>query len=180
MTASLPPEHDSQLHHHAHTGKHESLPFVLLTHDVSHPENVGSLFRLADAFGIAKLFLCGDTPAPPHTKIRRVARATDQHVPWESVPDTLTLVKRLKREGYTCVCLEITQQSVDVATYRLPADGKVCLLVGAESQGVPDTILAACDVALHIPMRGVNSSMNVAMACGVASYLLSQQLLTMP
>lgn len=175
MTVPPSPEHDQQLAHDAHQRGAARLPFVMLAHDLSTPENVGSLFRIADAFGVSHLYLSGASVVPPNTKIRRVARATEQHVPW-SQEEPLALLARLKAEGYTCVCLEITHRSIDLASYRIPKNAKLCLVVGAEKHGVPDTLLAQCEVALHIPMRGANSSMNVATACGVAAYVLSQQL----
>ncbi len=175
---TIPPsleQEDQQLAHDAHRRSAAPMPLVMVAHDISTPENIGSLFRIADAFGLAHLYLSGESAMPPNTKIRRVARATEQHVPW-SHEEPLALLARLKAKGYICVCLEITRHSIDIADYRVPEGAKLCLVVGAEKHGVPDALLAQCETALHIPMRGTNSSMNVATACAVAAYVLSQQL----
>ena len=59
-----------QLVHDDHHGELRRFPLSLLVHDMAAPENVGSLFRLADALGVEKLYLTGTTPLPPNRKIR--------------------------------------------------------------------------------------------------------------
>ena len=56
-----------------------------------------------------------------------------------------------------------------------PGD-RVCLVVGAENTGVCQALLDASDATVHIPMRGHNSSMNVANACAIATYEIARRL----
>jgi len=53
-------------------------PLILLLDNVSDPANVGALFRLADAFGVARLMLCGDTVRLPNRRLTRTSRSTDK------------------------------------------------------------------------------------------------------
>ena len=48
--------------------------------------------------------------------------------------------------------------------------GDVTLVVGAEREGLPDRVLAACDEVAHIPIR--SESLNAGMAATVALYEL--------
>src|SRR6185312_14084342 len=92
-----------QLDHGAHQpapGKH---PLCLLAHNVRRPENVGSLFRLADALGIEKIFLTGGSCTPSHPKARKAARTTEQRVPFAQAEDPLPVVAALKQAGYRIV-----------------------------------------------------------------------------
>jgi len=68
----------------------------------------------------------------------------------------------------TCVAIEITANSQSVYQAALPE--AVTFIVGAERHGVPQPILDYCDYAVHIPMFGQLSSMNVAMSAGVVLY----------
>ncbi|USN52760.1 MAG: hypothetical protein H6759_01670 [Candidatus Nomurabacteria bacterium] len=43
----------------------------LIAHDIRSCENIGALFRTADALGVHKIWLTGYTPAPPDPKIQR-------------------------------------------------------------------------------------------------------------
>src|SRR5262245_61803785 len=45
--------------------------------------NIGSIFRLADAVAVEKVYLCGGTETPPHHRIKKASINTTEWVPWE-------------------------------------------------------------------------------------------------
>lgn len=153
----------------------------LLCPDWRDPRNVGSAFRLADAAGLAGLFLTGSTPAPPHPKINKTARSTVRSVAHQQHPNAVALLRERRDAGAYVIALEITDKSESLLTYRLPSyviSGKreLILVTGAEDHGVPPELLALCDDSVHLPMFGQNTSMNVAVALGAGVYLLLAQL----
>jgi len=166
-----------QLTHADHAPPGGRAPLRLLAHDLEDAANVGALFRLADAFALEHLHLTGRTPRPPDARLRRLARATDSHVPHSHDDDPLAVVARLRAEGWRVAALEIASTSIDVRRFAATPADRVCLVLGAESQGVPPPLLAAADVVVHVPMRGVNSSMNVAVATGIAVHEILGRLL---
>ena len=165
-----------QLTHSDHTHTNHTYPLCLLANNMAQPSNVGSLFRVADALGIEKIFLTGTSPTPPTAKIRKASRSADKYVPFEYNNDAGKVMTQLKANGYYIVSVEITENSTPLPQLVLPKGAKVCLLVGAENEGVDDTLLAQSDAITHIPMLGNNSSMNVSMACAIATYAITQQL----
>ena len=52
---------------------------------------------------------------------------------------------------------------------------KICLILGNESKGVNDDLLEASDYCIHIPMLGMNSSMNVICAASIAVFEMSRE-----
>ncbi len=136
---------------------------------------MGSVFRLADAAGVREIVLAGTTPRPPHAKIRKTARSTEERVPYRYVEDAVTYLEEARGRGAHVVALEITDRSVSVFDFTLPG-GEFILIAGAEQGGVPQELLARCDAAIHLPMYGRNTSMNVAVALGAAVYLLLMKL----
>ncbi len=176
MSADLPSKEDQQLSHAAHCTPRVTLPLVLFAHDLVTPDNVGALFRLSDALGVSHIYLSGSSPVPPNTKLTRVARSTDKYVPWTLVDNPLVQLSALKEAGYTIVSLEITAQSIDIAEFSVSSDSAICLLLGTEKHGISPELLSQSDAVVHIPMCGVNSSMNVASACSIAVYTLAQRL----
>ena len=56
----------------------------------------------------------------------------------------------------------------------LPADGELTLVVGAEREGLPNRVIAACDEVAHIPIR--SESLNAGMAATVALYELDRRI----
>lgn len=167
---------ERQLTHDAHRTKRRQYPLCYLAHDMALTLNVGSLFRLADALGIEKMYLTGRSVTPPNDKIKRTSRATEKTVAFEYAKQPLPIIEHLKEQGYTIISLEITSSSLPLDELSLPHNEKVCLVIGAENKGINADLLSASDLTVHIPMQGSNSSMNVINACAIASYAISRQL----
>jgi tRNA G18 (ribose-2'-O)-methylase SpoU len=174
MTAPVvkPNQQDTQLTHFEVERPGRKFPLCILAADLELPMNVGSLFRIADALGVESLYLCGDTPLPPDRKIKKTARSTEKHVPFVYRENALDAIRELRAKGYLIVSLELTSDSVDIRRFAPPPQRKICLVVGAENEGIAQAILDASDVTVHIPMFGNNSSMNVATACAIALFEL--------
>lgn len=132
--------------------------------------NVGSLFRSADAFGVAKVYLCGYTGTPPRKEIAKVALGAEQTVPWEKRGQTWKVVEELQAQGVQVVALEQTKKSQSIKKFkpRFP----VAIVVGNEVNGVSRGVLERADAIVHIPMLGKKESLNVSVAAGVALYAL--------
>jgi len=153
---------------------------IAVLHDIRSVHNVGSIFRTADGAGCEKLYLCGITPSPldRFKKIRpdfaKVSLGAEKSVAWESVPDTVALIKKLARDGWKIVALEQSKKSVP---YYLASDmlrksrsERIALVVGNEVEGIPQDILKLVDMVLEIPMLGKKESLNVSVAFGIAIY----------
>ncbi len=166
----LNPMGNIQLDHNQHTTNNIKYPLSILAHDIAKPWNVGSIFRIADAFGIEKIYLSGSSPVPPNDKIRKTSRATDTKVPYNYEDNPIDLVVRLKSEGYTILSLEITSSSIDIGKLSISKNEKILLILGSEKSGGSQDLLNISDKTVHIPMAGINSSMNVAVACGIACW----------
>ncbi len=51
----------------------KELLFYVVCDNIRSLENIGSIFRTADALAINKIFLCGISGTPPHPKISKTA-----------------------------------------------------------------------------------------------------------
>ncbi len=165
-----------QLDHSAHEVTTKKFPICFLAHDIDVPMNVGSFFRIADALGVDKIFLTGNSVIPPNPKIKKTSRATEKYVTYEYEENPLVVVKKLKNLGYRIISLEITSVSINIIDIPLKNNEKICLILGSENSGVSQELLDASDTSIHIPMLGNNSSMNVANACSIATYELTRRL----
>lgn len=148
--------------------------FFVICHNIRSRENIGSVFRTSDAFGIDKIFLTGYTPMPPHPKISKTALGAENWIPWEKVFSTTPLIKKLKKDGFLIVALERNHFSVDILRFRKSKPEKpIALIIGNERKGIPPKILKQCDKITEIPMKGKKESLNVAVAFGVAAFILT-------
>jgi tRNA C32,U32 (ribose-2'-O)-methylase TrmJ len=84
-------------------------------------------------------------------------------------------VQVLKAEGWTIAALEITDESIPIQSVKR-SHFPLALVIGNEVTGVDDRVLAAADMVLEIPQFGEKESLNVAVAFGIAVYLLVEKL----
>ena len=149
-------------------------PLVGILENVRSLWNVGSIFRSADGAGVGQLLLCGFTAHPPRKEISKTALGAEEAVPWEYWSRAPQACQALREAGYLVLALEQTPTSQNLAEIELSSP--VAFVVGHEITGVSAETLAQCDGAVHLPMRGMKQSLNVAVAFGVAAYGLSERL----
>ncbi|MEI7709332.1 MAG: TrmH family RNA methyltransferase [bacterium] len=147
---------------------------ILILHDIRSVENVGAMFRTADAAGINKIYLTGYTPTPldrfgrKRGDLAKSALGAEEFVAWEQVKSITTILSKLKQDGFFIIAIEQDDKSVDYKKLRLK--NKNAFLVGTEVTGIPKYILEKCDVIAEIPMKGKKESLNVSVACGIALF----------
>ena len=165
-----------QLTHYNTNFKKQTFPITLVCDNVTNATNIGSLFRIADAFGIEKLVLCGEH-IPFGRKITKTSRATEKIVNYEIAKSASKIVENLKNENYQIISLEITSTSKSIHAFNFSKEKPIALIIGDENFGVSEDILKISDAIIHIDMFGQNSSMNVVQATNVALYEMTKQLL---
>ncbi|MEY3385579.1 MAG: hypothetical protein RIR53_390 [Bacteroidota bacterium] len=137
-----------------------------MLHDVRSLYNVGSIFRTCDAFRVDHVYLTGFTPAPPRPEISKTALGAELVVPHSYHRSATELIDVLRRQGHRIAAAEIAEGSRRASQLTI-ADYPLVLIMGNELTGVPDDILAACDMVIEIPMYGTKHSLNVSVAAGV-------------
>ncbi len=156
----------------------EKFPVWLLAEDIRSGYNTGALFRLADAFRICGLGLCGYTPAPPHREVLKTALGAVESVLWRRFSDVGEAVSTLRREvgEVEVVALEQTERSVSLLEWRVPEPrGTLVLIVGNEVTGVSKEALVLSSQHVHIPMWGTKRSHNVSAAAAIALWEVVRQ-----
>ncbi len=169
-----------QLTHTDHKPSAKKFPLSIIANDIASPLNVGSLFRLCDALGLTKLYLCGDSAAPPNAKINKTSRSTEKYVDYEAGLDAKKLTAKLKASGSLIISLEMTSASLAINSEEfvkaINNKKPVCLILGSENSGVSEDLLLLSDITVHIPMYGNNSSMNVISAASIACFEISKNM----
>ena len=162
-----------QLDHYSSKFEKNQFAIILVTDNVTHPANVGSIFRIADAFGIEKLII-GGSAIELNRKVWNTSRATEKVIEFEQIENSQDVIKNLKKEGFSVICLEITENSKSISEIQLENPQKIVLVVGSERYGIQHEILTCADSVYHIPMYGQNSSMNVVQATSIALYEITK------
>lgn len=143
-------------------------PIVLVLDNVLDTYNIGSFFRLADALGAQKIYLCGPVVTPPNLKIHRASIGTWKWIPWEQCPSTIDCLTKLKKEDYQIIACEQDKNSIlyTNAKYKFP----LAIVAGSESNGVGESVKKLADQIVEIPMYGINKSLNVLIATSVIAF----------
>lgn len=145
----------------------KKIPLVLVLDNVRSMNNVGSVFRTADAFMVEKIYLCGITGIPPHRDIEKTALGATESVEWVHVPDTTELVKSLKADGYQVISIEQAENSVKLNDFHPDFTQQYAFILGNEVFGVEQEVINLSDTVLEIPQFGTKHSLNISVATGV-------------
>jgi len=144
-------------------------PLCVYLHGVGDPGNVGTVLRSARAFGASCVALgpgCADPHGPKAVRASmgaifgvELARVSDaSELPGERVALLAGASEPLRGAGEAGAG---------------PGAAAITLLVGAEREGLPDEVVAACERTARIPIA--SDSLNAAMAATVALYEMTRQ-----
>lgn len=151
-------------------------PLIIVMDDIRSLNNIGSVFRTADAFLVEKIYLCGITAKPPHKEIQKTALGATDTVAWEHYEKVTDVIKKLQSEGVTVLAIEQVEQAYLLDTFTLDKSKKYALVFGNEVYGVSQDAVALCDGCIEIPQLGTKHSLNIAVSAGIVIWDLFKQL----
>ena len=149
---------------------------IFVLDNLEHDENIGSAFRIADAFNITKIIIIKNGEIDLK-KLQKTARSCQKNVDYSIYDNATDALNEITTLGFTPINIEITSTSVPLRAVNFSDIGKVALIVGNERDGVSDEILQQVPLSCHIEMYGNNSSMNVSTSLAIAAYKASEDLL---
>ncbi|MFK7948490.1 MAG: TrmH family RNA methyltransferase [Saprospiraceae bacterium] len=150
--------------------QHNRMNIALLCDRMTDAKNVGAMFRIADAARLEKIYFFQSTVDFTHKKLTKVARSTNKYVDFEKINDFKKIQEIVKE--YEVIALDKTSESINYTDLQLKSNKKILLIIGAERFGVSPELLNIASTTIHLPMLGVNTSMNVSVATGIAVYYL--------
>lgn len=142
--------------------------FVLALDLLQNPQNLGVLFRTAEAVGVHGILIpprraAGVTPAVVHA-----SAGASEHLLVAQV-NLVQALESLKQDaGVWVMGLDGGPQSQPYD--RVKMNGPLALVVGSEGEGMRDLVRRTCDVLVRLPMQGQIESLNAAVAGSVVLY----------
>jgi len=143
-------------------------PIRLVLDGVTHLPNIGTLFRLCDAFRVERLYVCGFEFELHKRRLTRAAAGTLGWVPWEPRADAAGIVLESRAAGYSVAAVELCEGSV--RPEQLRSEAPLCLVLGAERHGISPAVLALADQFIEIPTDGLGGSINLTTAAAIVMY----------
>jgi len=151
---------------------------LILLHNIRSVQNVGSIFRTADAAGVSKVYLTGYTPTPldrfgrKRFDIAKTALGAEKVVPWEHVRDPGAVITKLKRNGVSVIAVEQYPHATLYTKLHIPR--RTAFVFGNEVRGLSFALVKKCDQVVAIPMHGTKESLNVSVAAGIILFRARQ------
>lgn len=142
-------------------------PLTLILDNIRSLNNVGSVFRSADAFLIEKIYLCGITATPPHRDIHKTALGATDNVTWEYAETALEVVVKLQKQGVSVWAIEQTEEAVLLNEFNPTQNTQHAFVLGNEVRGVSQEVVNACGQTLEIPQFGTKHSLNISVTAGL-------------
>ena len=139
---------------------------ILALEGVQDPGNVGTLLRSAAAFGFDAVLMGAGCAAPFSPKTLRSSMGAAGRLPVVQTENLPAALQTLRSRGVTCLAAALYHsRPLDEAPRDCP--GGLCVVIGSEGQGLSDAAVAACDMAVRIPMTGLVESLNAGVAGSV-------------
>ncbi len=145
----------------------DKTPLIVILDNIRSLNNVGSVFRTADAFLIQKIYLCGITATPPHKDIQKTALGATASVDWEYVEDILILIEKLKKDRVKVISIEQAEKAQFLDSFAPDKNQTYAVVFGNEVKGVAQEVVDQSDACLEIPQFGTKHSLNISVSVGV-------------
>lgn len=142
-------------------------PLIIILDNIRSLNNIGSVFRTADAFLIEKIYLCGITATPPHKDIQKTALGATDTVDWEHKKDTLQLIQDLKSQDIKVISIEQAENATLLHDFTIESNQKYAIVFGNEVKGVQQQVVSESDAVIEIPQYGSKHSLNISVSSGI-------------
>jgi 23S rRNA (guanosine2251-2'-O)-methyltransferase len=148
------------------------VPFFVMLDGLKDPHNLGAILRTADAAGCNGVIIPERRSVGLTETVTKVSAGAVEYVPVARVINLNQTIRTLKEEGIWVVGIDSGgKRDIYEFDLKLP----VCIVVGAEGEGLSRLVGENCDEILSIPMKGKISSLNASVAAGVVMYEVLKQ-----
>jgi 23S rRNA (guanosine2251-2'-O)-methyltransferase len=145
---------------------------VVALDELQDPQNFGAIVRSSVALGATAVLWPEHRSAPLSTAMFRASAGAVEHATLCRVPALPEALAALKAAGLMVVGLDMNgTESID----RVPLEGGVVLVIGAEGKGLRKPVKNACDRIARLPMHAAIASLNASVAAGIALYEVARQ-----
>ena len=142
-------------------------PLLVVLDGIEDPQNLGAIFRTADAAGVNGVVVQNRRSAARGGAAAKASAGAIAHVKVAEVVNIARAVGELKDAGVWTVGLAgEAPTAYDAIDFTMPT----ALVVGAEGPGLRRLVRERCDHLASIPMHGHVGSLNVSVAAGIVLF----------
>ena len=149
--------------------KEDGKNIYVVLENTQDPGNLGTIIRMADAFGLTAVIVSPTTCDPYNDKVIRATIGSVWHIP--IVRKTMDeCFAYFNETGTETLAMHLKGNELNVNELSLPC----AYFIGNEGDGLTDETTRKCSKYVKIPMKGQAESLNAAVAASVIGYELSK------
>lgn len=165
-----------QLTHYNSSFETKQFPITVICDEVYFQDNIGSIFRISDAFGVQKIIFTGENFIFSERKINKTSRSTHKKIAYEIIRNKQELLNYIQDLDSEILIIEITTSSKPITSLQFETSKPILIIIGNEIDGVSEELLSISENCYHINMFGKNSSMNVVQSLTIGLYEVTKKL----
>ncbi len=150
------------------------IQLVFVLDNIEYARNVASIFNLAYALKVEKIYLTGITPTPPFGKeLRKVSREREEQIHWERDKSITKLFEKLRSDSYKLISVAKTTESTSFYNIKLNhLEKKAAIIIGNEKQGLANSLLSKTDIVTYVPVFRPLAHLNLTNELALIAYSL--------
>ncbi len=141
-------------------------PFIVMCDCLTDPHNLGAIIRTADACGVHGVIIPERGGVGLTATVAKASAGATEYVAVAKVKNLAATMEYLKEKGVWFYCADMDGQDYRKTDYT----GGVCIVVGAEGDGVSRLIKEKCDFVVSVPMKGKINSLNASVAGAILMF----------
>jgi 23S rRNA (guanosine2251-2'-O)-methyltransferase len=145
----------------------EPKPVIVALDQIQDPQNLGSICRTAECAGASGVVLPERRSAAVTAAVCKASAGAVEHLPVARVRNLVDFLAEAKAASLWCYGADAQAR---VSYDEVDFSGGTVLVLGSEGSGLRPRVAAACDLVVHVPMRGRISSLSVGAAAAVLLY----------
>jgi len=107
-----------QLTHYDIQNEDKQFPITIVCDAIRTPENIGMCFRIAESFGVQKIYFHENSPTIENKIVKKTARNTIHQITHDIYTDFNEIIHQLKEEGNSIIGIEITDKSINIQDFH--------------------------------------------------------------
>ena len=151
--------------------KGDGKDIYVVLENTQDPGNLGTIIRMADAFGLTAVIISPTTCDPYNDKVIRATMGSVWHIPVvrKTMDECFSFFESAKIET---IATHLKGNELGAGDLKLPC----AYFIGNEGDGLTEETSSRCSKLVKIPMKGKAESLNAAVAASVIGYELSKLL----
>lgn len=147
-------------------------PLLLLLDHLQDPQNLGTLFRTAEAMGVHGVIIPDRRAAQVTAAVSNASAGAVEHLLVAQVTNINRTIEELKASNIWVAGLDNLPHALPLHQANLT--GALAIVVGSEGEGLSRLTRERCDFLIRLLMVGQVESLNAAVAGSIALYAARQ------